>query len=66
MFFIEQNTMFNTYVLQLLFFFCDPLEDKILYSYIVQSLFVLRPVADLDFVSVFNLWAQPKTTHFYS
>jgi hypothetical protein len=30
------------------------------------SLFVLRPVGDLDFDSVFNLWAQHKKTHFYS
>jgi hypothetical protein len=37
---------------------CDPLEDKIVYiSFKVEGLFVRRPVADLDFVSVFNLWA---------
>jgi hypothetical protein len=39
-------------------FFCDPLEDKILY-YIIQSRrsFCASPVADFDFVSAFNLWA---------
>jgi hypothetical protein len=26
-------------------------------SFRVEGLFVLRPVGDLDFVSVFNLWA---------
>jgi hypothetical protein len=34
---------------------CDPLEDKILFR--VEGLFVPHPVADLDFVSVFNRWA---------
>jgi hypothetical protein len=28
--------------------------------------FVIHPVGNLDFVSVFNLWAQHKKTHFYS
>jgi hypothetical protein len=33
-------------------------EDKIVYiSFRVKGLFVLRPVAALDFFSVFNLWA---------
>jgi hypothetical protein len=45
-------------------FFCDPLEDKIVYSFRVEGLFVLRPVANLDFVLVFDLWAQQKKTHF--
>jgi hypothetical protein len=35
-------------------------------SFEVDGLFVLRPVVDLDSVSVFNLWAQHKKTHFYS
>jgi hypothetical protein len=34
---------------------CDPLEDKILFR--VEGLFVPHPVADLDFVLVFNRWA---------
>jgi hypothetical protein len=36
-------------------FFCDSLGDKIVFR--IEGLFVLHPVADLDFVSVFNLWA---------
>jgi hypothetical protein len=33
-------------------------EDKIVgISLRVEGLFVLRPVADLDFDSIFNLWA---------
>jgi hypothetical protein len=32
----------------------------------VEGLFVLHPVVDLNFTSVFNLWAQHKKTHFYS
>jgi hypothetical protein len=36
-------------------FFCDPLEDNMYISFNVEGIFVLRPVADLDFVSVFNL-----------
>jgi hypothetical protein len=39
-------------------FSCDPLEDKIVILFRVEGLFVLRPVADVDIVSVFNLWAQ--------
>jgi hypothetical protein len=30
------------------------------------SLFVFRPIANLDCVSVFNLWALHRETHFYS
>jgi hypothetical protein len=33
---------------------------------LIEGLFVLRPVCDLDFVSVFNLWAHHKKAHFYS
>jgi hypothetical protein len=36
-------------------FFCDLLQDKIVYTSLrVEGLFVLRPVADLDFVPVFS------------
>jgi hypothetical protein len=39
-------------------FFCDALEDKIVYMYHCRvGLFVLHPVADLHFLSVFNLGA---------
>jgi hypothetical protein len=48
-------------------FFCNPLEDKIYYVLFgVEGLFVLRPVSDLDFVSVFNLWVQHRKTYLYS
>jgi hypothetical protein len=43
-------------------FFCDPLEDKIVYIIRVEDLFVLRPVVDLSCVSVFNVWAWHKKT----
>jgi hypothetical protein len=40
-------------------FFGDSLENKIVHiSFRVVGLFVLRPVADLGFVSVFNLCLQ--------
>jgi hypothetical protein len=46
------------------FFLCDSLEDKIVYVRVYHSEY--KVFLCLNCVSVFNLWASHKKTHFYS